>query len=744
MNSERLHTTSVVPEFSDLTNEQLEQLRDKITEELGRRTIEAIKLVKEMEAKSDKDYEATVEKANMGDAESQKELTDYQRAKSELAKADAKENELLQQGLDNLPDNVLNETVAEFDANAKEAAAAEDVAEIENGVAEAEAGAEAEAEAEPAAGMKLEGIELPGAPIVSFDKWASGKIEVEEPKAAEEAAEGAVEAAEIEKEEAELEDKMDEIINQKVDEIIEQLKEGEVSKAEEKLEKEFEQEAKKDKKRGEKMLKFFRKHPRLAKVAVVAIMAAASIGGLTALVLSNFQPTEQSSKQVEADAGETVAKAATKGGDGIYNEWAASRYSSSAEKSDAKIEDSAEANAEKISSTAKFKIDGKDFTYENKEHDGGYNKEQDSFYDDDKDGIHSMMGPAYKDEWKGTESAFESYEGLMSAMKGSPEMASMIAMAAGIPGAENIHSQSALNDFADELRNKSPEGFDKFMTAASDYINNFVNGGQMKVDVISAGDHYQSTYSYGTEGNLEIGVDKDVSHNFDVQVVDFLDADGNSMFNSDEAKARIREMFGLSKKANFTAGWSARCGQIVIQLIVSNPTPDKDIDDPTPDKDTDDPTPDKDTDDPTPEDTPKPTPTPEDTPDPTPEDTPDPTPDETPNPDETLTPKGPDAHAGDNQQQMGTTETNNDDTKVTADERGNVDPNEAPGSAVEGMNTEGVNTETVNPGGLNQTETTPAPNEANENSRTENMQHGGDAQSLADRMQQAEQAERNS
>ena len=244
------------------------------------------------------------------------------------------------------------------------------------------------------------------------------------------------------------------------------------------------------------------------------------------------------------------------------------------------------------------------------------------------------------------------------------------------------------------------------------------------------------------------------------------------MFNSDEAKARIREMFGLSKKVNFTAGWSARCGQIVIVIVIKTKTiskleatadligvpefeaeaeiipdkPDKpeEPEEPgEPEEPNDEETTETPTGTPT-EETTTETPvvevvTPETTP--TPEPTPTVTPDVTPTP--TLEPKGPDTHAGDNQQQMGTTETNNDDTKVTAEERGNVDPNVAPGAAVPGTNTEGVNTETVNPGGLNQTETTPEPDLSNEASRTENIEHGGDAQSLAERMAAAEAAERN-
>ena len=483
------------------------------------------------------------------------------------------------------------------------------------------------------------------------------------------------------------------------------------------------------------------------------------------------------------------------GGEGIYNEFTASgltektrnlgndeRAPSADESvttnSEARLTDDEnagetdESKAEKISSTAKFKIGGKEFTYENMKHEGGYSKGGDSYYDDDKDGEHSMMGPAYEGKWKGTETAFESYEGMMAALKGSPEIASTIAMAAGILGAENIHSPAALNDFADELRNKNPKGFDKFMTEASDYINNFVNGGQMEVSVIPAGEHYQSSFTYGHK-DLEIGIDKDVHHDdFDVQIIDFVDADGKSMFNSDEAKARIREMFGLSKKVNFTAGWSARCGQIVIVIVIKTKTiskleatadligvpefeaeaeiipdkPDKpeEPEEPgEPEEPNDEETTETPTGTPT-EETTTETPvvevvTPETTP--TPEPTPTVTPDVTPTP--TLEPKGPDTHAGDNQQQMGTTETNNDDTKVTAEERGNVDPNVAPGAAVPGTNTEGVNTETVNPGGLNQTETTPEPDLSNEASRTENIEHGGDAQSLAERMAAAEAAERN-
>ena len=806
MNSEKFHAAGGVPEISGLTNEQLEQLRNNITKELGRRTIEAMKLlINDMEAKSDAEYEKLVDKANVGDAEAQKELSDYQRAKAEIAKADAVEDATaepveaaepaaeveaaaevepaaeapaaegeaddLQQGIDNLPDEMLDQVVAEFDAEHK---VGEDAGEDAGG----DAGEAKEAEnkenntfdnwasEEIDEGMNPE--DFNGVPIAKFEE-DDGGIKDEIQRGIEKLArEGVVTGqAEAEAEEAETEELVDaevkELIGQKVDEIIEQLKEGEVAKAEAKLEEDFEQEAKKDKKRGNKMLKFFQKHPKLAKVAVVAIMAIAGLGGITAMFGSNTNPNKQNTK-IEQNGDELVARAAAKAGEAATG-------------AGARLEDEAGAveqednEAEKVSSTAKFSIDDKEFTYENMKHEGGYDKKMDSYYDDDKDGQHSMMGPAYEGEWKGTESAFESYEGLMAAMKGSPEMASMIAMTAGIPGAENIHSQSALNDFADELRNKSPEDFDKFMTAASDYINNFVNDGQMVVSVINAGDHYQSTYSYGFDGNLEIGVDKDVRHSFDVQMVDFLDADGNSMFNSDDAKSRIREMFGLPSKADFKAGWSARCGQIVVQMNVTPPAPQEKVTTPEPEKtpkptpepsetpkptpetptptpetptptpETPTPTPETGTPTPTPE---TPTPTPEVTPTPTPE-TPTPTPSETPTPtppQETLAPKGPDTHAGPNQQPMGPTEINNNDTKVTAEERGNVNPNVNPGAAVPGEENPNVNTETVNPGGLAQTETTPAPDLSNPDSRTENIEHGGSASDLLDRMRQAEQAQR--
>lgn len=737
MNSEKLHANNGVPEIGNLTNEQLEQLRNNITKELGRRTIEAMKLlIDKIESQSDDEYEALVDRANTGDAEAQKELTDYQNAKAEIAKSEALEKAAEEVAPEEVVEEVApEEVVAEEPAAEAEVSEAEDNHEVEDSInnlsgilTEQEMNnvlegrdyndnGEAAEEAE-----KVEGESF-------SDEIPFGKIE--EPEA-----EGDAEP----EGEAEIPEGMQEVIEQKANEIIEELRSGEIQKAKDELEEDFEDKVEQaDKKRQGRMLKFFKKHPKLAKVALIAIVAIAGGSGILASFAGNFKTNNNSEAKIESS------------NNGVYNEWAAHGYGNEASDADVKLENEAgaekEETAEKVSSTATFTIDGKEFTYENKAVEGGYDKGLDGFYDDDKDGSHSMMGPAYEGEWKGEETAFESYEGLMAGLKGSPEIASQIAMVAGIPGAENIHSLSALNDYADELRNKDEKAFDEFMTTASDYINNFVNGGEMTVLTIEAGREYQSSFSYEYDGDLEIGVDKSVTHNFDVQVIDFVDENGVSMFNSDEAKAQIREMFGISSKRDFTAGWSARCGQIVVMMEAARAEARVDsMEAMMVDYMNDSSRPNRDRSKNTPETTPEETDTPEETE--TPEDSSTPeetgTPEDSETPEETLAPKGENTNAGDNQQQMGTTENNQNDVEVEASADNRVDGQTEPGAAVPGDNTEGVNTEDVNPAGLNQTETQPTEDKSNEASRTENVEHGGDAQSLADRMAAAEAAERNS
>lgn len=535
---------------------------------------------------------------------------------------------------------------------------------------------------------------------------------------------------------------------------------GEVEKAEETLDKDFEEKLEEvDKERQSRVVKFFKKHKKLAKVALVAISAIGFGGGLLGSIASNFNSSKNNAMVAEAKT--------ERSGEGIYNEWEiASRIADAKNGSEARIEDEAgaekEDSAEKVSSTAKFTIDGKEFTYENMKHEGGYDKGLDAFYDDDKDGEHSMAGPMYEGEWNGSaEQVKESYDGLMAALKGSPEIASSIAMVVGIPGAENVHSLSTLNDFADDLRNNNPEDFDKFMTEASDYINNFVDGGEIVVTTIGAGTEYMSSYTYGDDDDREIGIDKSVVHDYDVQAIDVV-KDGKSLFNSPKAKAKIREMFGLSKKTNFTAAWSLRCDQLVIKVIktvnLKNPVkvkvnkPERGGYIPSDDEpngggggyeDDDgepDPTPTPNIPTPTP-DTPTPTP---DTPTPTPE-TPTSTPETpetpTPTPTDELQGKGANTNAGPNQQQMGTTENTQGDKEVEASAGNRVDGKTEPGAAVPGNNTEGVNTDNVNPAGLNQTETQPTEDKSNPDSKTENIQHGGSADDLANRMAAAEAAE---
>ena len=411
----------------------------------------------------------------------------------------------------------------------------------------------------------------------------------------------------------------------------------------------------------------------LARIAVVTFVAASLLTGFGVNHLMNHRDinNEIRVEQNQEDDGEKADE-----GD---------------EQGDKKIEDGIEQGEteqrknEKVSSTATFDVYGDSFTYENMMHEGGYDQDKDAYFDTNKTGKNAMTGVNYTGEWKKTSSSKEAYENMMENLKDTAGVATQMDGVLGITG--NIKTLREQNDLATTLRAGDKESFDAYGTEISDYINEFADGGLMKVKTIKAGTEYMSTYSLQSksqEGTINTYFDMSVIQDHDVHAIDLKNKDGKSLLNNEAVHNRVKDIYGIASDTNIWVGWSAECGQIIVLTETSSidkdkPIPEEEGDDwdddkpkPTPEEEDDDdkPTPEEEDDDD------KPTPEEEDDDDkPTPEEEDDddkPTPEEEETPENEKTPKGPDAHAGDEVQLGDTPEVEEGRTKVEGDGVGNT------------------------------------------------------------------------